>query len=192
MRDCSAPKQLLSLLPDGVLDDGETRAIAGHLASCQDCREEHETFLRAVSALQRATSIQLELPEATRRRIAAQAASRVAARRWLSSFPVLALPARSSLLLATAVSILLALLALPIAMRQERPTVRHADIATIQVTVDRGTVRLAWSDGSRDSYTVYKSSDPRSLRAAEAHVVRGNVWIDREPARSPIVFYRIE
>src|SRR2546426_556964 len=144
MRDCSAPKQLLSLLPDGVLDDGETRAIEGHLASCQDCREEHETFLRAVSALQRATSIQVELPEATRRRIAAQAASRVAARRWLSSFPVLALPARSSLLLATAVSILLALLALPIAMRQERTTVLHADIATIQVTADRGTVRLAW------------------------------------------------
>ena len=56
----------------------------------------------------------------------------------------------------------------------------------------RGVVKLAWSDGTRGAYRVYKSTDPRDLDRAEVHVVKGNVWTDSEAGTGPIVFYRIE
>jgi hypothetical protein len=86
----------------------------------------------------------------------------------------------------------LALVSLPVALRHSSGPAQNAEISAIQITTDGGVVRLAWSDGSRDSYTVYKSSDPRALGQAEAHVVRGNVWTDSRPQSSQIVFYRIE
>ena len=49
-----------------------------------------------------------------------------------------------------------------------------------------------WTDGKRESYTVYKGSDPRALDQAEAHLVRGHAWVDSHASSSPIVYYRIE
>jgi hypothetical protein len=66
------------------------------------------------------------------------------------------------------------------------------EVTTIQVVAEDGQVRLAWSDGVKDSYTVYKSADPRDLTSGEVHFIRGNIWTDRNPGTSPVVFYRIE
>jgi len=62
----------------------------------------------------------------------------------------------------------------------------------VVVVADHGVVRLAWSDGRKESYTVYKSQDPRSFARGEAHRVQGNVWTDPDPASSQVIFYRIE
>ncbi len=58
--------------------------------------------------------------------------------------------------------------------------------------VEPGVVRLAWSNGARDGYTVYKSHDPRRLSHAEAHQVDGTIWTDTDSESAPIVYYRIE
>jgi len=73
------------------------------------------------------------------------------------------------------------------------PTPSQQDeISKLEVVADRGVVRLAWSDGVKASYTVYKTVDPRLVGRGEAHVVRGNVWVYTHPESSPVVFYRIE
>ena len=89
-------------------------------------------------------------------------------------------------------AMVLALVSLPVALRHSSGPAQNAEITTIHLTTDGGVVRLAWSDGSRDTYTIYKSSDPRALGQAEAYVVKGNVWTDSRPESAPIVFYRIE
>lgn len=55
-----------------------------------------------------------------------------------------------------------------------------------------GAVRLAWANGEKEFYTVYKSTDPREFARGEAHVVQGNVWTDKEADSSPVVFYKVE
>jgi len=89
-------------------------------------------------------------------------------------------------------ALLVALLAMPFLAHRGLGPAREDGAVKIQVVVKDGAVRLAWSDGKRDSYTVYKSSDPRSFSRGEARVVRSNVWTDTHPASSPIVFYRID
>ncbi len=86
----------------------------------------------------------------------------------------------------------LALVALPAVMRHGFGPTRNPAVSTIDITADDGVVRLAWSDGTRDAYRVYKSTDPQDLEGAEVHVVKGNVWTDSEAGSSPIVYYRIE
>ncbi len=192
MSDCSTIKPVLPLFLDGEVESGELRKIEAHLAFCPSCREEHETFLKVISTAREAMAVQVELPVATRRKIAIEAARRASRPRWPLAFPAFALPARSAFLLTGVAAILLALLTLPVVVQHRGSPAQQADVSTIRVTSDGQAVRLAWSDGTRESYTVYKSYDPRSLRGAEVHVVKGNVWIDRDSARSPIVFYRVE
>jgi hypothetical protein len=68
-----------------------------------------------------------------------------------------------------------------------------SSISKLEVVADRtGTVHLAWSDGEKGSYTIYRMTDPRDLGRAEAHVVKGNAWVDDERDASKVVFYRVE
>ena len=106
---------------------------------------------------------------------------------------------RSAGLVASLAACLLAVVALPLVLRDESvappPTVAAAAPAAldrIDMRLVGDKVRLAWSNGTNHAYRVYKSSDPRGLTGAEVHSVRGTVWIDDNPASSPIVYYRIE
>ena len=60
------------------------------------------------------------------------------------------------------------------------------------MVADGPAVRVAWHNGEKGTYTVYKSTDPRAISAGEAHVVRGHVWTDTDPGVSPVIFYRVE
>ncbi len=129
-----------------------------------------------------------------RRKIAVEAAER--ASRGLWSWPLTALLPRQVPVFATAMAALLVVVAgLPIALRQGRQMIspdRTAEVMQIEVVVDGDAVKLAWSDGNRQSYTVTKTTDPRAGSRQEAHLVKGNVWVDADPQSSPVVFYKIE
>jgi hypothetical protein len=169
-----------------------SRNSEAHRRSCQSCHEEYEKFLAVISAVREFTSSSVELSASVRREIAHQAAERAVRHRWTLRLPIWAPRMRTSILAAAAVSIVLVLAALPITLRHGVDRGKNSDIHTLNITSNGGVVRVAWSNGSRDMYTVYKSYDPRSLQGARAHLVRGNVWLDAETDRSPIVFYRIE
>ncbi len=48
---CQQTRRDLSGYVDGGLDDARTAAVRDHLASCEDCRREHETLRKALSLL---------------------------------------------------------------------------------------------------------------------------------------------
>jgi len=135
-------------------------------------------------------TVDRQLAPATRERIIAQAAARAGGPAWRLHLPVLALIERPGLVAAAAVLVVLAVL--PAAFRMDLVRERHAEVTSMEVVAEGGMVRIAWRDGSRDSYTVYKSDDPRSFSKGEAHVVRGNVWTDPNPDSSRVIFYQIE
>ena len=142
------------------------------------------------------------LSPALRGKIAAEASERSLRPVW--SFSPWALIPRQVPLFATAMAALLILVAgLPFALRHGSEKAAGGGIAyetaskddramQIEVVADGGTVKLAWSDGNRRSYTVTKTADPRSGAYQEAHLVNGNIWVDSDPQSSPVVFYRIE
>ena len=90
--------------------------------------------------------------------------------------------------------VIVALLAMPLALKRGSTTETGGEVAVkIDVaTAADGAVRLAWSDGTKSSYTVYRSTDPRHPGSGEPHKVNGNVWIDRSAGSAQVVYYRIE
>ena len=191
MKSCDRVRPLLPLFSGGELSEIEFRNVEIHLGRCDACREEGEAFSRVINAAKLAGSMEHRLPLAIRHRIASEAAERASRRPWGLPLPGFSLAAHPGLL-AGAAAVLLALVALPVALRQGSAPARRAAVSSIEITTDGGVVRLAWSDGNRDAYKVYKSTDPRDLGRGEVHLVKGNVWTDRMPGSSPIVYYSIE
>ena len=192
MSDCSRYKILLPLSARGDLGEREMSAIQAHLAVCQACRDEEAKFLTVISVSRAALVADHELPAFVRGNIAQEAAARSTRGSWRLPLPILDLKARPGLL-ATVSAMLVALLVLPVALRSGAGNQPAGEAAVkIEVVTDGRTVHLGWSDGTRGSYTVYKSSDPRAVTRGEAHHVRGNAWTDDDPGSSPVVFYAIE
>lgn len=133
------------------------------------------------------------MPEISRRRIAVEAAGQAKHRPWVAGLRGFGLwsPSPGPGFLATAVAAVIALVLLPVALRRSPAPYRESAVK-VEVESHGSAVLLAWTDGSRDSYTVYKTSDPRNLRRAEVHRVKGNSWVDENPGSSQVVFYRIE
>jgi len=191
MNECKRVKPLLSLSVAGDLTSGDLGRVEKHLKRCSECLEEERKFSQVISAARIVRGVQYQLPTSVRQRIALEAAQRVVRRPWILWFPVPGFRVRYGLT-AAAVACLAGLL-MTLALRQQAPVpAGPGDVTRIEVVADRGVVRLAWSDGQRASYTVMKSDDPRAVGRGEVHVVKGNVWIDRQPDSSPVVFYRIE
>ena len=191
MNGCRAFKPLLPLFSGGELGEAEHRRVEAHLVRCSDCHQEEATFSQVIGIARRVTATEHRIPKVAANRIVLDAVGRASRRPWGFPVPVFSFSAHPGLL-AGAAAVVLALVALPVAMRHGTGPVRQTEVSTLNITTDGEVVRLAWSDGSRDSYRVYKSSDPRALGQSEVHVVRGNVWTDSRPGSSPIVFYRIE
>jgi len=191
MIHCEDMNRGLSMFLDGALSAEDRARFEAHLGSCDRCRAELEGFLQVASALRDATTVDMALPDSLRRKMATEAAVRARGRRWSFSMPEWVFSIRPGAL-ATGAALVLALLVLPAVIHQREQRNRTEPVSTIRVTTDGQAVRLAWSDGSRSSYTVYKSHNPRSFGSAEAHVIKGNNWVDRDSDAAPIVFYRIE
>jgi len=191
MSECSKVKPFLFLAAGDDLPDEAAGRVRRHLAVCPGCRTEESAVAELLEAARSAGKVDFQLPPAVRRRIALEAAARAVRRPWVSWLPVRTLTPRYGLM--TAIAACLVVLLLPLVLRQQAPVSSRSDgVTRIEVVADRGVVRLAWSDGQKASYTVLKTSDPRNAGAGETHVVKGNVWVDRRPDSSPVVFYRIE
>jgi anti-sigma factor RsiW len=192
MSICDRVRPLLPLYCGGDLLDGESSAVAEHLASCLACSTEAIEY-KVLVASARMTPPSQGMPAALRRRIAEEAAANARRSRWRALLPpfVQGIPAMR-LAGAMAAAALLAAVVLPVALRDSRKGLPNQAVTRIDVVRDGGVVRLAWSDGRKETYTVYKSHNPREFSAEEAHVVRGNVWTDESPETSQVVFYRIE
>jgi hypothetical protein len=81
-------------------------------------------------------------------------------------------------------------LALPM-MRNQAPK-SAAGPVRLDMHVEDGVVRVAWSDGKGRPYKVYKATDPRLLGQGKAALVTGSQWVDQHPDSSQVVFYRVE
>jgi anti-sigma factor RsiW len=185
---------MLPLYAGGDVAEREACVVEEHLQDCPSCRKELETFKAVISAGRRKYDNTHQLEGVVRSRIAFHAASDVKAARHPFRAPLFALASRPAGLLApAAAAMVIALIALPIALRERIATQESAEqVMKIEVVAEPGAVKLAWSDGPRSSYTVYKSDNPRIFGSHDAHVVKGNVWVDQAPETSPIVFYKIE
>ena len=192
MDNCSKYRSLLPLFSGGELNEAEVRDVQAHLARCEACVDEEAIFSQVIGAAKQVTSIEIFVPESSRRRISLEAAARASRTPWGLPMPMFSFSSHPGLLAGVA-AVLLALVALPVAMRHGGSGLGgRAEVSTIEITSYDGVVKLAWNDGSRDAYKVYKGSDPRNLGRGEVHVVKGNIWTDSQPGSSPIVFYKIE
>jgi hypothetical protein len=81
---------------------------------------------------------------------------------------------------------------LPVTLRHGSGQASQSEVPVLDITTDGGVIKLAWTDGSRDSYKVYKNTNPRVLEQSEVQVVRGHVWTDTRPESASIVYYRID
>lgn len=191
MNVCDDVRRLLPLSAGGDLSADEALVVSLHLANCEYCGIEDEKYRSVVSMARSSYLEEHRVPSAIRLRIASEAAVRASRKTW--SWPLLALVPRQVPALATAIAALLVVAAgLPIALRKGSDGASGDEVMRIEVVADGDAVKLAWTDGNHQSYTVYKTSDPRARARQEAHLVRGNVWVDNDPQSSPVVFYRIE
>jgi len=191
MKSCGSIKSLLPLYSGGELTEAEHQSVEIHLVRCASCRDEESSFSQVIEAARSTSMPEYRIPSGVRNRIALSAAERATRRPWGSFIPVFSLSARPGLLAAAAV-VVLALVALPVTLRRSSGTASQPDVPILDITAAGGVVKLAWSDGSRDSYRVYKSTNPRVLGQSEVHVVRGHVWTDTRPESASIVYYRID
>src|SRR5262249_39753237 len=118
------------------------------------------------------------------RRIAAEASARQAT--WqgrLLLLPFWQAAHRPSLLAAAALLVLFMGSQLSIMRVPERS--ESSEAVRIEMRMEGGEVRIAWSDGRGRPYVVRKSSDPEGMAGVETHLVRGNAWVDSNPGSSP-------
>lgn len=195
METCEEFESLISSGLSRDLGNGEKGRLQAHIDGCPSCRSARMELSEVVSMARSALMVEEGLPSFARARIARVAAEQVSRPRgWRLPLSLSAgLQPRSAILVA-AMGMIVALLALPLALKPGRMAEPGGEVAVkIDVaTAADGAVRLAWSDGVKASYTVYRSTDPRHPGSGEPHRVNGNVWIDRSAGSAQVVYYRIE
>jgi len=191
MKSCESFQSLLPLYSGGELTDAEHQSVELHLVRCASCREQEATFSQVIDIAHSASIAEYQIPAIVRNRIASSAAERASRRPWGFPMPVFSLSARPGLLAAAAV-VVLTLVALPVTLRHGSGPAVQPDAPVLDITANGGVITLAWTDGSRDSYRVYKSTSPRGLEQSEVHVVRGHIWTDTRPESASIVYYKID
>ena len=169
-------------------DPSRDAGLIAHLDTCQACARELSEYKDVIHAARSAFAEPGALPEAARRRIAAQAAEE----RSRGSFRLFWMenPLRPAFAGATLAAAML-LVGVFVGGRGEAPTAGGSPLQLEMHVESDGKVRLAWQDGQRAVYTVRKSTDPRGFANAETHVVKGNTWVDEAPATSQVVFYQV-
>lgn len=204
MTNCVKMRELLPLSAGGDLEAGDAARVQAHLSSCPACRVELAEFRQLISLTRTIDGAAERLPATVKRRIASEAAAAARGGFWQGWSNSLAWPllgrAPGGLTAATLAAALVALIAVPVAMRDSADLPpQQGEVARgvaaperIDMSFQAGTVRLAWSDGREGGYIVSKSSDPRGLAGVEEHRVNGNTWVDSDPETSRIVYYRIE
>ncbi len=157
-----------------------------------------ERFHRAVNSLK---NIDIQFSPEARRRLAFEcrrSLERGKASDWglrLRSFLLFQLPRRATAA-ALGLSIVVGITSLFLAERQDWNLVRgvhRSEVSLVSIKpVRQGGVLLEWRDGSQDKFWVLKSNNPRDFSKAERYSVVGNRWMDLDPGKGQVTYYRVE
>jgi len=190
MMTCREAGTYLALYAGGDLDDRNGALVRRHVDTCASCLQEVADY-KAVTAMTRsAFAHDIELPLAARSAVVRDASARAVRPPWWGQ--LLPLPGHPALAAMVPAILVLLAVTLPVALRNHRLESAPESPVRIDMQAEGGTVHLAWSDGRRKPYMVYKSTDPRQLGRGPAQQVKGNQWVDSEPDSARIVFYRVE
>lgn len=102
---------------------------------------------------------------------------------------------RTATLAAAGMVVVLGVAVTLVALREQaRPASSYAsDVKLVSISPDsQGRVTLEWRDGSRQTYTVLKSNNPRDFSQAQSYSVRGTRWTDPSPEPGGVTYYRVE
>jgi len=102
---------------------------------------------------------------------------------------------RTATLAAAGMLVVLGVAVTLVALREQgRPAASYAsDVKLLSISPDsQGRVTLEWRDGSRQTYTVLKSSNPRDFSRGQSYTVRGTRWTDPSPEPGGVTYYRVE
>jgi len=190
--NCEAATSLIPLAAGGDLPAEDQESLEGHLVDCGHCMTELADYRELLAKSGGSVAFDLQMQPGVRRSIAVTAAAAVTGRRrWIPRlFP--AQPLMRGLLTAAAAVMLLTGIQFSLRTRSGSESLPEPGGAFLEVAAVGNQVQLAWSNGARESYRVFKSHDPRVFTEAEIFEARGNVWTDPDPGSSGIVFYRVE
>jgi hypothetical protein len=157
-----------------------------------------DRFHRAVNSLK---NIDIQLSPQARRRLALECRRNIERGRlyeWgirLRSFLLYQVPRRATAA-ALGLSVVVGISSLFLAERQDWDLLRGArrsDVNLVSIQpVRQGGVVLEWRDGSQDRFWVLKSNNPRDFSKAERYSVVGNRWMDLDPGKGQVTYYRVE
>jgi len=161
-------------------------------------RTSDEQLNRAFSSLK---NVDIQLSPGARRRLALECRRNMERGKFsnlgagLRSFLLFQLPRR-----ATAAALGLAVVAgissLFLSERQDWDILRGARESQISLVniqpVRQGGVLLEWRDGTQEQFWVLKSSNPRDFSKAERYSVVGTRWMDLDPGKGQVTYYRVE
>jgi len=157
-----------------------------------------ERFHRAVNSLK---NIDIQLSPGARHRLAFEcrrAIERGAVSSWgarLRSFLLFQVPRRATAA-ALGLSLVVGISSLFLSERQDWDILRGAhrsDVMLVSIQpVRQGGVLLEWRDGPQDRFWVLKSSNPRDFSKAERYSVVGTRWMDLDPGKGQVTYYRVE
>lgn len=157
-----------------------------------------ERFNRAVSSLK---NIDIQLTPGARRRLALEcrrSIERGTISDWgtrLRGFLLFQLPRRATAA-ALGLAVVVGISSLFLSERQDWDLLRgghRSEVSLVSIQpVRQGGVLLEWRDGSQDRFWVLKSSNPRDFSKAERYSVVGTRWMDLDPGRGQVTYYRVE
>ena len=188
MNGCSPIERLLPRFAGGELSPKDFDRVSGHLRECGACASEAEAYRLAIETARGVWGQPSRLPPVVVSRIAHRAADEALVAPWWRR-PVFVGP-QVGLAAGLSMAALCLVLALP--MMRNRAPQQPAGPVRLDMQVEDGVVRVAWSDGKGRPYKVYKATDPRLLGQGKADLVTGSQWVDKHPDSSQIVFYRVE
>ena len=190
MTDCAAYRQALTLYGSDDLEPSRREAVEAHLAGCAACAAEAMEYEQLVADLKSSLEFEATLPAGVVARVSSQAAERVLrAPWWLRLLPPIPVHGWGA---AVPAMLLIAVVSVPFLLHHgaARP-VAQAPVR-LDMTVEGGGVKVAWSNGHNRTYKVYRTTDPRLLGSGRGQVVRGHEWVDKVPSNAAIVYYRVE
>jgi hypothetical protein len=157
-----------------------------------------ERFHRAVNSLK---NIDIQFSPGARRRLALECRRNIergTVSDWgnrLRSFLLFQVPRRATAA-ALGLSVVVGISSLFLSERQDWDILRGAHRSEVSLVsihpVRQGGVLLEWRDGTQDRFWVLKSSNPRDFSKAERYSVVGTRWMDLDPGKGQVTYYRVE
>jgi anti-sigma factor RsiW len=191
MSDCARFRNDLPLAVSDDLPISRREELDRHLGECASCAAELFETKEILSSVRSLLEVREELPTGAITRIAFRAAEEaVRAPWWRRLAPPIPVHGWSA---AVPALLLVVLVAAPFVLSHGNVAPQQAQGPDrLDVRMEKDGLRVAWSNGHKLTYKVFKTTDPRLLGTGSAQVVKGHEWVDRDTESPAIVYYRVE